>query len=158
MIKGHGGNIHELARELGCAPSDIIDMSSNINPLGPVPGLHEHLRENMDAVNALPEVDGGSLLEAFAGDLGITADLDKVVVDGELDADVVLFSETASRFVVTIKPKDQQAFEELLQGNAVGLVGTVVDDAKLKVSFGDTVVVDQGIGELKDAWQGTMRW
>jgi histidinol-phosphate/aromatic aminotransferase/cobyric acid decarboxylase-like protein len=37
MIKGHGGDVYELARNLGCEPADIIDMSSNINPLGPVP-------------------------------------------------------------------------------------------------------------------------
>ena len=32
MIFGHGGNIYEAARQLNCQPSDIIDMSSNINP------------------------------------------------------------------------------------------------------------------------------
>jgi len=39
MLGGHGGNIYEMARRLGCAPSEVIDMSSNINPLGPPPGL-----------------------------------------------------------------------------------------------------------------------
>ncbi len=32
MTFGHGGNIYEVARQLNCRPSDIIDMSSNINP------------------------------------------------------------------------------------------------------------------------------
>ena len=32
MINGHGGNIYQLATELGCRPSDIADMSSNVNP------------------------------------------------------------------------------------------------------------------------------
>jgi len=35
MINGHGGNIYDIAHRLGCAPSEIIDMSSNVNPLGP---------------------------------------------------------------------------------------------------------------------------
>ncbi|MCK7503803.1 MAG: adenosylcobinamide-GDP ribazoletransferase [Desulfobacterales bacterium] len=35
MIGGHGGNIYELARRLGCTPADILDLSSNVNPLGP---------------------------------------------------------------------------------------------------------------------------
>jgi threonine-phosphate decarboxylase len=35
MLGGHGGNIYEMARRLGCAQSEVIDMSSNINPLGP---------------------------------------------------------------------------------------------------------------------------
>lgn len=39
MLNGHGGNIYALSQRLGCAPSDIIDMSSNVNPLPPLPGL-----------------------------------------------------------------------------------------------------------------------
>jgi len=35
MIVGHGGNIHSLARQIGCAPGEILDMSSNINPQKP---------------------------------------------------------------------------------------------------------------------------
>jgi len=43
MIRGHGGNINDLARNIGCPTDDIIDMSSNTNPLGSAPGLLEHL-------------------------------------------------------------------------------------------------------------------
>ena len=71
MIKGHGGDIYQLARNLGCEPADIIDMSSNINPLGPVPALLEHLRENLTVLDALPDVDGKGLVEAFANHFGL---------------------------------------------------------------------------------------
>ena len=71
MIRGHGGDIYELARNLGCEPSDIIDMSSNINPLGPVPALIEYLRENLMVLNALPDVDGKGLVTAFADAYGL---------------------------------------------------------------------------------------
>jgi threonine-phosphate decarboxylase len=74
MIKGHGGDIYELARNLDCEPSDIIDMSSNINPLGPVPALIEYLRENLMVLDALPDVDGKGLVEAFADAYGLSAD------------------------------------------------------------------------------------
>ena len=53
MIGGHGGNIHELGRRLGCSPADITDLSSNVNPLGPPPGLQEFLREQLDAITRL---------------------------------------------------------------------------------------------------------
>ncbi len=43
MIRGHGGDIYGLARNIGCQTDDIIDMSSNTNPLGSAPGLLEHL-------------------------------------------------------------------------------------------------------------------
>ena len=71
MIGGHGGNIYQLARQLGCRPSDISDMSANVNPLGPMPELVEHLKTNLSAVAALPEVDAGGIVEAFAGYYGI---------------------------------------------------------------------------------------
>jgi hypothetical protein len=51
MLGGHGGNIYEVARRLGCAPSEFIDMSSNINPLGPPPGLVNYLEKNIDTIN-----------------------------------------------------------------------------------------------------------
>lgn len=74
MIKGHGGDVYELARNLGCEPADIIDMSSNINPLGPVPALKEHLKENLTVLDALPDVDGKGLVEAFAHHFGLPAE------------------------------------------------------------------------------------
>jgi hypothetical protein len=33
MINGHGGNIFDKAKDLGCGPMDILDMSSNVNCL-----------------------------------------------------------------------------------------------------------------------------
>jgi len=30
----HGGNIFEIARQLGAEPSELIDFSASINPLG----------------------------------------------------------------------------------------------------------------------------
>ncbi len=66
MICGHGGNIYELARRLKCQPFDIIDMSSNVNPSEPPPGLTEFLKENISAMIALPEADAGKAVCAFA--------------------------------------------------------------------------------------------
>ena len=66
MIGGHGGNIYQLARQLDCEPSDICDMSANVNPLGPMPELVEHLKARLVAIASLPEVDAGIMVEAFA--------------------------------------------------------------------------------------------
>lgn len=74
MIQGHGGNIAALAAELGCRPDEITDMSSNINPLGSVPGLIDHLRERMDRIRFLPEVDGRQAIQAIARLLGVAED------------------------------------------------------------------------------------
>jgi threonine-phosphate decarboxylase len=74
MIGGHGGNTYDLARRLGCSPADILDLSSNINPLGPPPGLCDHLARHMEAVSVLPEVDNQGITRSYADGLGISPD------------------------------------------------------------------------------------
>lgn len=66
MIRGHGGNIDEAAKRAGCFPAEIVDMSSNINPLGPPPGLVANLQQHMEAISALPEVDARQAVAAYA--------------------------------------------------------------------------------------------
>ncbi|QTA80458.1 putative threonine-phosphate decarboxylase, CobD-like [Desulfonema limicola] len=75
MINGHGGNIYKLAQDLKCSPSEIIDMSSNVNPLGPPAGLIEFLRKNINLIDLLPEVDAGSAVHAFAAYHNVNPDL-----------------------------------------------------------------------------------
>jgi threonine-phosphate decarboxylase len=74
MIKGHGGNIYDLAERLSCDASEIIDMSSNINPFGPPPGLVDYLKDHILRINALPEVDARNTSTAFAHRYGIDPD------------------------------------------------------------------------------------
>jgi threonine-phosphate decarboxylase len=66
MLKGHGGNIYDLAQQLACRPSDIMDMSSNMNPLGPPPDLVVFLKKNINTMAALPEVDANRTVNMFA--------------------------------------------------------------------------------------------
>lgn len=71
MIGGHGGNIYRLAQRLNCRPSEISDMSANVNPLGPMPALIDHLKASISAIAALPEVDAGGIVGAFSRFYGI---------------------------------------------------------------------------------------
>ena len=66
MLRGHGGNSIDLARQLKCAPEEIIDMSSNINPLGPPRGLIRYLKHHIDVVGTFPEVDAAAISALFA--------------------------------------------------------------------------------------------
>ncbi len=66
MIKGHGGNTFDIAQRLGCNSADIIDMSSNMNPLGPPDSLMDHLKLHMDSIHSLPEVDAAGAVRAFS--------------------------------------------------------------------------------------------
>lgn len=71
MLNGHGGNIYELARTIGRKPSEIIDMSSNVNPLGPPPGFFECLTGRLREITTLPEADAKSAALAFTERYGL---------------------------------------------------------------------------------------
>lgn len=80
MIQGHGGNIFAMAAQLGCRPEEIVDMSSNINPLGTMPGLIEHLKNHLDRIRVLPEVDGRAAAQGIAALLEVKEE--KVLAGG----------------------------------------------------------------------------
>jgi phosphoribosylformylglycinamidine synthase II len=105
--------------------------------------------------------DGGlgvALAEtAFAGGLGMEVDLRKV--PGTVDRnDTLLFSETQSRFVVTVTPDRKDRFESIMQGCTLAAVGTVTADGSLNITgLNGKHVVRSNIDELKEAWQKPLR-
>jgi len=91
---------------------------------------------------------------AFAGGLGLNVDLKDVPYRGKKRDDYILFSETASRFVVTIHPKDQARFEKALAGNVFCENGFVTGDGLMQVSgLSGKTIIQEKIGKLKEAWQ-----
>ncbi len=66
MIIGHGGNKKELAETLGCPVDDIIDMSSNLNPLGPPDTIETVICDNLAKIKSLPEPDAVTMRKGFA--------------------------------------------------------------------------------------------
>jgi len=71
MIKGHGGNKRKLAETIGCTVEEIIDMSSNLNPLGPPETIESFICSNVKEIRSLPEPDAGSMRNGFARFHGI---------------------------------------------------------------------------------------
>ncbi|MFA7349009.1 MAG: hypothetical protein WCZ86_14740, partial [Desulfurivibrionaceae bacterium] len=51
----HGGDILSMAKRLGCGVSDLVDLSSNLTPLGMPPGLREALVARLSEISFLPE-------------------------------------------------------------------------------------------------------
>ena len=66
MIIGHGGNKKALAQALGCPENEIIDMSANLNPLGPPEQIKTVLMESLSAIESLPEPDARSTTQGFS--------------------------------------------------------------------------------------------
>jgi threonine-phosphate decarboxylase len=53
----HGGNIYKIAKELNIKKEDIIDFSSNINPLGVSEKLKKEIINNLNIVQSYPDPD-----------------------------------------------------------------------------------------------------
>lgn len=62
----HGGNIWAAARHTGRPPSEWLDFSASINPLGPPPWLIDAARAGIDHVAHYPDPDYQDLTEAAA--------------------------------------------------------------------------------------------
>jgi len=69
----HGGNVFQVARELGLAPSAVLDFSASINPLGMPAGVHQAALEALEQAVHYPEIDAASLTAALAAHLGLPA-------------------------------------------------------------------------------------
>lgn len=110
--------------------------------------------------------DGGlavALAEsAFAGDLGGCFDLAAIPASPEAVAkgeEALLFSESASRFIVSVAPPCQAAFEETMQGCRYAIIGTVSAEKTLIITGLDgKVLIQETLAELKEAWQAPLRF
>jgi phosphoribosylformylglycinamidine synthase len=107
--------------------------------------------------------DGGlgvALAEtAFSGDLGMEIDLARVPGDGLKRDDTLLFSESQSRFVVTIRPESKVAFEKIMKGNTFAEIGTICAKGIFEVKgLEGKVIIKEKIGKLKEAWQKPLRF
>ncbi|MEV5115384.1 phosphoribosylformylglycinamidine synthase subunit PurL [Peribacillus frigoritolerans] len=76
----------------------------------------------------------------------------KVNLSGEPVSE--LFSETQSRFLLSINPENQASFEALVE-DAI-CIGSVTADNKLVVATSDSKVLEADVEDLQTAWKGAI--
>ncbi len=91
----HGGNIIATASSLGLQVDELIDMSSNLSPLGMVPGLRAVLEKGIDQIGYLPEATSAALCSLFADHNGCQP---QQVVAGNGTTDFIYDLPTMARF------------------------------------------------------------
>jgi phosphoribosylformylglycinamidine synthase len=97
---------------------------------------------------------------AFAGGLGIEADLGGLPVTGDAaKADAKLFSESNSRYIVEVEPDKYDAFARMMLNLPFGNIGSVTDSGRVVISSkpGERII-DMDINTLKNAWQKPLKW
>jgi phosphoribosylformylglycinamidine synthase len=99
---------------------------------------------------------GAALAEtACAGRLGMELDIGPLGFENPL---VALFSESQSRFVVTVSSENADSFEALMSETGFHRLGAVTEDTAFVVRDGQTELMDTPIEELNAAWQATLDW
>jgi phosphoribosylformylglycinamidine synthase len=124
-----------------------------------VRALHQAIQRGL--IRACHDLSEGGLAVAlaemaFAG--GVGADVTKLGTG--LPDEVLLFAESATRFVVEVTPGNAAAFEECL-GKDVPLLrlGQAVKEQRLRIAGANGEwIVWAALADLKEAWQQTLRW
>ena len=106
--------------------------------------------------------DGGlgvALAEsAFAGGYGIKVELSEVETDQPLRDDVILFSESQSRLLITVSPQHKSTFEDLFADQSCCLIGRVTEGAELEITgVTGSPLIRSTNAALKTAWQAPLR-
>lgn len=74
MAAGHGGNLHQLARQAGRDVDQILDFSASINPLGPPEGLRAAMARGIERLVHYPDPDCSELVALLADRYGVARD------------------------------------------------------------------------------------
>lgn len=67
----HGGNLYRAARERRCRPSDLVDFSASINPLGPSLSILRVLRKSQWTLRHYPDPESHDLVQALSRRSGL---------------------------------------------------------------------------------------
>jgi phosphoribosylformylglycinamidine synthase len=93
---------------------------------------------------------------AFAGEVG--ADVTQLGTVDEAD-EVLLFSESTTRFIAEVRPDNSRDFENLFSGLPCRRIGQTVKDQRLRIAgVSGEWRVWRSLSELKEAWQKPLRW
>jgi len=91
---------------------------------------------------------------AFAGGHGMELDLRKVPTEAIERDDLVLFSESNSRFLVEVSEKAKQDFERLMKQRTYARIGKVTKTPQLRINgLNGEVVVEASLSDLLANWK-----
>lgn len=97
---------------------------------------------------------------AFAGGYGIEMNLSSVVTDVPIQRnDIILFSESNSRFLVEVRPGHRKQFETLVKDIPYGMIGMATAEPLLKINgLHGKLIIHENIYDLKKVWQSPLKW
>ncbi|MCL2285582.1 MAG: phosphoribosylformylglycinamidine synthase subunit PurL [Firmicutes bacterium] len=125
----------------GCPPSISLE-TEKANQQMVLRGIKEGL------IKSAHDVSEGGIAVALAESLfgqGLGAEVDIPLTDA-----VLLFSESQSRFIVSVAPENKTAFERVVTAM---LIGTVNTTGKLSISCSGNSTIDMPVKDLQKIWE-----
>ena len=131
-----------------------------VDPLASFKTMKEMFKAiNSGLVKSCHDCSEGGLAVAlaemlFGGNLGADVQLKKVPRPASVKRnDVILFSESNSRYIVEILPENKVEFEKAMKNSHVAVIGKVTGKAEMNVYGVDgKVVISCAVGALKKNW------
>jgi phosphoribosylformylglycinamidine synthase len=150
----------ELFNQLGLSGGRVPSVANPAQARAGYRALHLAIRAGL--VRSAHDVSDGGLAvalaeSAFAGGLGLDVDMGPLAAETKLAPWELLFSESPCRLVVTVSPLRAAAFERQFAGLPLHRLGEVTTGDRLTVRGGGSEWVDANLGDLKEAWQKTLR-
>jgi phosphoribosylformylglycinamidine (FGAM) synthase-like enzyme len=153
-----GGSHYHLIQGLegGQVPQPDLELAPRV-----FRKLHEAIRQGL--VRSCHDLSEGGLAVAvaemtFAG--GIGADVTRLAAETDLPDEVLLFSESTTRFIVEVRQDREAEFRACLGTNVpLTPIGQTVKEPRLRIAGANGEwLVWAGLAELKEAWQKPLRW
>jgi len=99
----HGGNIWEAVENYGLDIEDMVDFSSNINPLGPPHYVEKMVGENIDKLTLYPDPHYKTLIHCIAQNVGV-GDENIAVGNGSSELIYLISRILSPKVVLIIQP------------------------------------------------------
>ena len=149
----------EIADQLGIACNTVPHVDAK-SALANYRKLHQAI--NARLITACHDLSDGGLAVALAemcigGRLGAHLALNRVPVVGALSLTEALYSESASRLLVSVAPDKAAEFEAHF-GSAAPFIGEVTSDARLTVASADSALFSVPVEALAHAFKATLDW
>jgi phosphoribosylformylglycinamidine synthase subunit PurSL len=160
-----GSHYLEYLADPGLFPGTAVPQVNVPRALTLMKALGAAIRQGL--VRACHDLSEGGLAVAaaemsLAGLLGIDIELGQVphdipVLYANLIDNLLLFSESASRFLVEVAPQQRDAFEAHMRSQGVqdiACIGVVAPTGRFTVRGGEQVLIDLTVADLQEAWIG----
>lgn len=122
---GHGGDLLTAAELFGREKETFLDLSANINPLGPPPGVLDILKNSLSAVTAYPDPGHRRLKSLLAERLG--TDINTLTIgNGAAESMALLLLAAAPQKVGIVEPcfSEYRQLSEQFGAQVLSVCGT----------------------------------